>query len=67
MYTLGADSIRGVRPDKDIITISFTRFQLLRTIAHAAKAVTAQTKRVSGLLKELDQLEIAELVGKINV
>ena len=66
MFNLGADSSRANRPNMDRINISFKRFQLLRSIACAAKK--HHSARVVQLLSELDTLEIRELVGaKINV
>ena len=67
MFNFSADNGRNMRPDMDKITISFNRFRVLRSLAHAAQQQTAPSPRVIRLCKELDKLEIDELVGEITI
>ncbi len=70
----GASNIDCSRPDKDKITISFDRFQLLRTIVCAAKTGKwanhlnqLDRDRLDSLLKELDRIEARDWIGLLDV
>lgn len=60
MATLGAQ-FRDRRTPDSKVTLSFTRFQCLRSIAYAAKK--RDHKRANELLKELASIEVREMIG----
>lgn len=62
----GACNIDVQRPYKDTITISFDRFQLLRSIAYDAKQVYSMPVRLQALIKELDDIEARDWIGLLD-
>ena len=63
---MGVGNHANERPHKDKITISFDRFQLLRSIAYTVKQeYDHDHDRLHDLLKELDVIEARDWTGLI--